>query len=97
MYVQYIFIIFVYVILTYIKNLNDQKLFKEARAGCGLKKRLRESFFYFCICNIHGIPSISVQKTIPHRDCSETGAISKYMSNVAFLYEIYMGKHYFSH
>ena len=27
-YVQYIFIIFVYVILTYIKNLNDQKLFK---------------------------------------------------------------------
>ena len=30
---------------------------KEAPAGCGLKNRLRD-FFYFCICNIHGIPSI---------------------------------------
>ena len=55
-------------------------------------------FFYFCICNIHGIPSIHMcKKNIPHRDCSETGAISKYVSNVAFLYEIYSGKHYFSH
>ena len=46
-------------------NIVDQTvvLFKEARAGCGLQKRLREFFFYFCICNIHGIPSISMCKT----------------------------------
>ena len=44
-------------------------------AGCGLKNRLR-FFFRFCIRNIHGIPSISMwKKPIPHRDCSETGAI----------------------
>ena len=38
-----------------------------------------------------------MQKTIPHRDCSEKGVISKYVSNVAFLYQIYREKHYFSH
>ena len=27
---------------------------------------------------------IYVKKIIPHRDCSETGAISKYVSNIAF-------------
>ena len=30
-----------------------------------------------------------MQKTIPDRDCSETGAISTNVSNIAFLYEIY--------
>ena len=35
---------------------------KEARAGCHLKNRLREFFFNFCICNIHGIPNISMCK-----------------------------------
>ena len=30
-----------------------------------------------------------IKKNIPHRDCSETVAISKYVSNTAFLYEIY--------
>ena len=29
-----------------------------------------------------------MQKSIPHRDCSETGAISKCVSNIAFLFEI---------
>ena len=29
------------------------------------------------------------KKIIPHRDCSEMVAISKYVSNIAFLYEIY--------
>ena len=28
-------------------------------------------------------------KNIPHSDCSETGAISKKLSKIAFLYEIY--------
>ena len=31
---------------------------KEARAGCGLKNRLCDFFFYFCIWNINGILSI---------------------------------------
>ena len=29
------------------------------------------------------------KKIIPHRDCRETGAITNYVSNIAFLYEIY--------
>ena len=33
-------------------------LIKEARAGCGLKNRLCEFLFYFCMNNIHGISSI---------------------------------------
>ena len=57
---------------------------KEARAGRSLKKRLRDFFFNFYTCNIHGIPSIFMWKNIAHRDCSETGAISKYVSSIAF-------------
>ena len=34
----------------------------------------------------------SARKTIPHRDCSETGAISKDVSNIAFLCMRYIGK-----
>ena len=31
---------------------------KEVRDGCCLKNRLREFLIFFCIGNIHGIPSI---------------------------------------
>ena len=49
---------------------------------------LREFFQNFCICNIHGIPNMFMWiKNIPHRDCSETWAISKYVSNITFLYK----------
>ena len=56
-------------------------------------------FFYVCISNINGVPSIFMLKKnpIPERDSSETGTISKNVSNVAFLYEIYREKGYFSH
>ena len=51
------------------------------------KLRSPELFAYviFMVFRVY----IYVKKTIPHRDCSETGAISKYVSNMAFLYEIY--------
>ena len=64
---------------------------KEDLAGCGLKKIGSAIFFHFCICNIHGIPGIFIyKKNIPHSDCSEIGAISKYVSNIAF-YKKYIG------
>ena len=37
------------------------------------------------------------EKTHTSLDCIETGAISKYVSNITFLYEIYTEKHYFLH
>ena len=47
-------------------------------------------FKTFCICNTYGIQSILCEKNIPHRDCNEMGAISKYLSNIAFFCIIYM-------
>ena len=47
-------------------------------------------FKTFCICNTYGIQSILCEKNIPHRDCGEMGAISKYLSNIAFFCIIYM-------
>ena len=48
---------------------------KEARAGCGLKNRLRGGFGFF----VHAIFMVFrvylCEKNIPHRDCSEKGAI----------------------
>ena len=35
-------------------------------------------------------------KKVPYRDCNEMGAISKYVSNRAFLYEIYRKNDTFS-
>ena len=43
--------------------------------------------FRVCLC----------EKTIPHLDCCETGAISKYVSNITFLFEIYGEKLNFLH
>ena len=40
---------------------------------------------------------IYVKKTIPHRDCSEMGAISKYVSNIVFFVRNIKGKSYFLH
>ena len=67
-----------------VNNLTQSPL-KEARAGCGLKKRLREFFFIF-VYVIFMVFRVYLcgKKIIPHRDCSETGAISKYVSNIAF-------------
>ena len=57
---------------------SNDLIFKEARAGCGLKNRL---------CDIHYILHLLFQvylcgENISYRDCSETGAISKYVFNI---------------
>ena len=59
--------------------------------------RHREFFRNFCKCNINGIPSIFMWKknNIRYRICTKTGAISKYVSTIAFLYEINRGKRCF--
>ena len=52
----------------------QQKLFKEARSGCGLKNLLSESFYNFAYHNIHGILGILIflkKHTSPN--CSEMG------------------------
>ena len=57
---------------------------KEAQAGFGLKNRLREFFLIFAYVIFMVFRVFYARKTIPHRDCSETGAISKDVSNIAF-------------
>ena len=59
---------------------NTSIRFKEARAGCSLKNRLRKFLFEFMLFQVY----LCKKKNIPHRDCSETGAISKYVSKLDF-------------
>ena len=66
--------------------------FKEARAGCGLKNRLREFSFIFAYVIFMVFRIYLCEKNIPHRDCSEMGAISKYVSNIAFFILNILGK-----
>ena len=60
---------------------------REARAGCDLKNRLRE-FLKIVVCVIYVILKVLwlylCEKKIHHRDYSETGAISKCVSDIAF-------------
>ena len=58
--------------------------FKEARAGCVLKNWHREFCLIFAYVIFMLFRIYWYKKNIPHRDCSETGAISKYVSNIAF-------------
>ena len=71
--------------------LNKYIYIKEARAGCGLKNRLHD-FFLFLYVLYRYSDYIYAKKKILHRNCSETGAISNYVSNIAFLYEMYREK-----
>ena len=59
---------------------------KEAWARWVLKNRFREFSFNFCVCNIQGIPSMG------KKFCSETGTISKYVSNIAIFVWNILGK-----
>ena len=64
----------------------------EARAGCGLKNRLREFSLIFAYVIFMVFRIYLCEKNIPHRDCSEMGAISKYVSNIAFFVWNILGK-----
>ena len=46
------------------------------------------------MCEIHGLPGIfqSVKLIIPHRDYSNTGAVSNYLSNITFFVRNVNGK-----
>ena len=46
-------------------------------------------FFYFLHMYYQWYSDYIYVEKIHHRDCSETGAISEYVSDVAFFYEIY--------
>ena len=71
---------------------------EEARAGCDLKNRLREFFFNFCICNIHGIPNTFMCIKQYLTVIIVKRARSQNMCPIKpFLYEIYRGKCYLSH
>ena len=60
-----------------------------------LKNQLRDFFLIF-VCVIYVILKVFwlylCEKNIPHRDCSEMWAISKFVFDIAFLYEIYRGE-----
>ena len=62
---------------------------KGTRAGIGFV-----IFFYFLHMKYSWYSEYIYvkKKNIPNRDYNETGAISKYVSNMAFLYEIYREK-----
>ena len=64
----------------------------EARAGCGLKNRLREFSLIFAYVIFMVFRIYLCEKNIPHRDCSEMGEISKYKSNIAFFVWNILGK-----
>ena len=52
--------------------------------------------FLLIFANVIFMVYLCKKKNIPHRDCSETGAISKYVSNKdLFFNEIYREKRYF--
>ena len=59
-------------------------LHKEVRDGCCLKNRLGEFLIFFALVIFMVFRVYLCDKTIPHLDCRETGAISKYVSNIAF-------------
>ena len=65
---------------------------KESRAGCGLKNRLREFLKIFAYVILMLFRVYLFEKIIPHCDCRETGAISKYVSNIVFFVGNIKGK-----
>lgn len=72
-------------------------MIKKAQVGCGLKNRHRQFFFYILVSvKFIVFKAYLFEKNhTPHSDCSKIWAVSKYLTKIAILSEIYWVKRFF--